>query len=183
MTIKCLQSTEACEADNGAPKPASVPPNCPQVSPATLLPAGICTYANVSATSLWQLLILQICFFSEPKQSNYYIQLCMDVACEQFYTPEELRCMEASADGVHAKAREGRLPQTCFHETRGRGGGLKRTKFFFGARCELISPHALLAFPGLLVSKMKCRGCMLGIHLMGPRMSVTFSPAHICWKI
>ncbi|KAK9904144.1 hypothetical protein WJX75_005380 [Coccomyxa subellipsoidea] len=91
------ESTEACEADNGAPKPASVPPNCPQVSPATLLPAGICTYAN-------------------------------------FYTPEELRCMEASADGVHAKAREGRLPQTCFHETRGRGGGLKRTKFFFGAR-------------------------------------------------
>lgn len=45
--------------------------------------------------------------------------------------------MEVGADVVHAKAREGRLPQTCFHETRGRGGGLKRTKFFFGARCGL----------------------------------------------
>ncbi|CAL8470831.1 g10373 [Coccomyxa elongata] len=51
-----------------------------------------------------------------------------------FYTAEELRQMEGCADGVHEKAREGRLPPTCFHETRGRGGALKRTKFFFGAR-------------------------------------------------
>ncbi len=56
---------------------------------------------------------------------------------EQFYTAEEVRQMEGCADDVHAKAREGRLPSTCFHETRGRGGALKRTKFFFGARCEL----------------------------------------------
>lgn len=48
--------------------------------------------------------------------------------------------MEGCADGVHEKAREGRLPPTCYHETRGRGGALKRTKFFFGARCELQLP-------------------------------------------
>lgn len=59
---------------------------------------------------------------------------------EQFYTAEELQQMEGCADGVHEKAREGRLPSTCFHETRGRGGALKRTKFFFGARCELQLP-------------------------------------------
>ncbi|BDA45580.1 probable RNA demethylase ALKBH5 at C-terminar half [Coccomyxa sp. Obi] len=51
-----------------------------------------------------------------------------------FYTAEELQQMEGCADGVHEKAREGRLPSSCFHETRGRGGALKRTKFFFGAR-------------------------------------------------
>jgi hypothetical protein len=53
----------------------------------------------------------------------------------QFYTEDELRRMEAGADEVHAKAAAGRLPGSCFHDTRGRGGALKRTKFFFGARC------------------------------------------------
>lgn len=61
---------------------------------------------------------------------------CLCHLSVQFYAAEALARMEAGADGVHAKAEAGRLPPTCFHETRGRGGALKRTKLFFGARCE-----------------------------------------------
>ena len=59
------------------------------------------------------------------------------VPCKIF-SAEEMQAIEAAADEVQTKAMEGRLPQTCFHESRGRGGNLRRTKFFFGARCM---PH------------------------------------------
>lgn len=38
-------------------------------------------------------------------------------------------------DELDAQSHEGRLPEACFHRTVARGGGVKRTKFFFGARC------------------------------------------------
>jgi hypothetical protein len=53
----------------------------------------------------------------------------------QIFSDAELAAMEAGADGVDARARAGCLPQACFQTTLARGGGLKRTKLFFGARC------------------------------------------------
>ena len=52
----------------------------------------------------------------------------------QVFSPAELGEIEAASDEVDAKARSGRLPHACFHSTYAKGGGLKRTKFFFGAR-------------------------------------------------
>jgi hypothetical protein len=40
----------------------------------------------------------------------------------------------AAADGVDAQSRAGLLPDTCYHRSVARGGALKRTKYFFGAR-------------------------------------------------
>ena len=53
----------------------------------------------------------------------------------QFFTEAELRGLEAAADGLHAKAGT-RLPPTAFHQTHALGGALRRTKMFFGARCQ-----------------------------------------------
>ncbi len=52
------------------------------------------------------------------------------------FSPEELQAIEAAANELQTKATEGRLPKTCFHESRGRTGNLKRTKYFLGARCK-----------------------------------------------
>ena len=97
----------------------------------------------------------------------------------QLFTPEELAALERESDGVDARARDGCLPETCYHHTSAwvlavtlccccclacarclpaclpplpaplpacaptpllrvravaKGGGLKRTKLFFGAR-------------------------------------------------
>ena len=52
----------------------------------------------------------------------------------QAFEPSELAAIEDASDGVDARARSGLLPETCYHATSGKGGGLKRTKFFFGAR-------------------------------------------------
>lgn len=76
--------------------------------------------------------------------------------CLQFYSEAELRGMEGGADEVHAKAAAGRLPKQCFHETRGRGGALKRTKFFFGARCK--HPSSIL-YPHLCVNLQELCPC------------------------
>ena len=68
----------------------------------------------------------------------------------QFFSEAELQCLEEAADGMHAKA-ETRLPPTAFHETHAVGGSLRRTKMFFGARCEqkLACGHAALRMPHL----------------------------------
>ena len=42
------------------------------------------------------------------------------------------------ADGIDAASHAGRLPPECFHRTGARGGALKRTKYFFGARWVLV---------------------------------------------
>ena len=62
--------------------------------------------------------------------------------------------MEAGADGVDERARAGCLPQACFQTTLARGGGLKRTKLFFGARCapgdlhmEACPPNSTMLAP------------------------------------
>lgn len=63
------------------------------------------------------------------------------------------------------KAREGRLPESCFHTSHAKGGGLKRTKFFFGARYLVVllhpynaalahMPHGSCAAPTLLVATL-----------------------------
>lgn len=52
----------------------------------------------------------------------------------QMFSEGALEEMERGADAVDAKARAGKLPAECWHTTLGRGGLLKRTKFFFGAR-------------------------------------------------
>lgn len=52
----------------------------------------------------------------------------------QFYSPEELKAIEAGADNVNSKAGAGMLPPECYHVTAGKSGSAKRTKFFFGAR-------------------------------------------------
>ena len=53
----------------------------------------------------------------------------------QFFSKAELQGMEAAAKATHAKA-DNRLPPAAFHKTHSQCGGLKRTKMFFGARCE-----------------------------------------------
>lgn len=66
------------------------------------------------------------------------------------YSLHHLVAIEKASDGVDKAAREGKLPQSCFHSSFGKGGTLKRTKFFFGARYlwtreQLSSPHAAVA--------------------------------------
>ena len=59
-------------------------------------------------------------------------------AAVQFFTEAELRGLEAAADSLHAKAGT-RLPPTAFHQTHALGGALRRTKMFFGARCQPLA--------------------------------------------
>ena len=47
-----------------------------------------------------------------------------------------MAALEAQADSLDGAARAGQLPQSCFHVNETRLGALKRTKMFFGARCE-----------------------------------------------
>ena len=50
------------------------------------------------------------------------------------YTLKELENLEACADRLQKSAEEEKLPSTCYHTTVTKSGGLKRTKYFFGAR-------------------------------------------------
>lgn len=52
----------------------------------------------------------------------------------QVFSSAQLSDIELRCDSIDTAAREGRLPATCSHSTFNKGGGLKRTKFFFGAR-------------------------------------------------
>lgn len=52
----------------------------------------------------------------------------------EVFATEEVTSIEGCSDTMDTAAREGKLPAECFHTTQGKGGGLKRTKFFFGAR-------------------------------------------------
>lgn len=63
--------------------------------------------------------------------------LAAPAACllHQVFSSEELAEIESKSDTVDQKARAGLLPDACFHTSYAKGGGLKRTKFFFGARC------------------------------------------------
>ena len=56
----------------------------------------------------------------------------------QIFSPEEMNSIEARADDIDRDAREGFLPEQCYHNSQNRAGALKRTKFFFGARCKRI---------------------------------------------
>ncbi|GMH40289.1 hypothetical protein BSKO_08193 [Bryopsis sp. KO-2023] len=65
----------------------------------------------------------------------------------ELFSPDELKMIEDMADGVHEMSLNDQLPDECFHESVGRGGNLKRTKFFFGARYlwtrdQLADPNA-----------------------------------------
>lgn len=62
----------------------------------------------------------------------------------QFFSEDELQGIETAANEMHAKAEAGRLPPVAFHNTHTHGGGLKRTKMFFGARCEPLDNHPLV---------------------------------------
>ena len=53
----------------------------------------------------------------------------------QVFSEAELAGLEAGADEVDLASRAEQLPSSCFHVNRTRAGGLKRTKFFFSARC------------------------------------------------
>lgn len=66
------------------------------------------------------------------------------------FTSKELNEVERKADEVHEDAQMGLYPPECFHPTIGRSGGLKRTKYFFGARYlwtkdQLADPNAQVA--------------------------------------
>ena len=63
----------------------------------------------------------------------------------QVYTEAEMQSIEGRADSVDSDARAGNLPLQCFHTSQSRGGNLKRTKFFFGARCEPLIPQVASA--------------------------------------
>ena len=63
------------------------------------------------------------------------------------------RCTLLSAhlptpDELDAQSHQGRLPETCYHRTLARGSsGVKRTKYFFGARC--VWHGCIMPQPGL----------------------------------
>ena len=60
------------------------------------------------------------------------------------FSEAELTALEAEVDMLDGRARTQALPPACFHVNRTRAGAqLKRTKMFFGARCE--PPATLLA--------------------------------------
>lgn len=52
----------------------------------------------------------------------------------QIFSDDELKEIESMADQVQKMAHDDLLPKECYHDTLGRGGNLKRTKYFFGAR-------------------------------------------------
>ena len=56
----------------------------------------------------------------------------------QVFSEAEMAAMEAQADVLDSQTRAGQLPPSCFHVNRTRSGALKRTKMFFGARCECL---------------------------------------------
>jgi hypothetical protein len=68
----------------------------------------------------------------------------------EVFSPNQLSDIELRCDSIDTAAREGRLPTTCSHSTLNKSGGLKRTKFFFGARYlwtreQLAAPDAHVA--------------------------------------
>ena len=65
-------------------------------------------------------------------QANGAVQMRVSM---QVFGAAELAALEAGADQVDGSARAGQLPPSCFHVNCTRAGALKRTKFFFGARC------------------------------------------------
>lgn len=56
----------------------------------------------------------------------------------ELFHQEELQAIEQSADEVHEKAWDGLLPPSCYHRSFSKGGVLKRTKLFFGVRCDCL---------------------------------------------
>jgi hypothetical protein len=104
---------------------------------ATALPTKLPT--NILATSLAKTTASGILF---PVGVTTY---------NEIFTPTQLTNIELQCDHIDTSAREGRLPATCSHSTLNKGGGgLKRTKFFFGARYlwtreQLAAPDAHVA--------------------------------------
>ena len=111
-----------------------------------LLPVGITTYTEVSANlrahtvecspQLGDLKSFCQCCQCMPLR-QLCSQLCKQGNAAQFFSEAEMQRLEAEADGTHAKA-DARLPLTAFHKTHALGGTLRRTKMFFGARCEFF---------------------------------------------
>ena len=97
-----------------------------------LLPVGITTYTEVSVRHAKRDLehMDYVRYASASAHASHQLQPCV-----QFFTEAELQGLEAAADGLHAKAGT-QLPPTAFHQTHALGGSLRRTKMFFGARCE-----------------------------------------------
>ena len=83
--------------------------------------------------------------FTIHKRSVFQGVHCQNSRFLQIFTPEEMISIEAKADGLDRDAREGFLPEQCFHNSSNRAGVLKRTKFFFGARCEESDPINLFS--------------------------------------
>ncbi len=107
-----------------------------------LLPVGVTTYTEVGHTADWG--FKTDCFLGTASVicNLGVVSGHMDktkAMAAQFYSEAELQHLEAASDGLHAKAAT-RLPPTAFHQTHAVGGGLRRTKMFFGARCERPAP-------------------------------------------
>lgn len=111
-----------------------------------LLPVGITTYTEVSVnfeishgrllSTAWDLKSFCLCCPCMPLR-QHCSQLCKQGSAAQFFSEAEMQRLEAEADGMHAKA-DARLPPNAFHKTHALGGGLRRTKMFFGARCKFF---------------------------------------------
>ena len=111
---------------------------CQQAAP-KLLPVGIHTYTDVSVDGVDETLT----FWQQQSQCLPGVKLTNDMET-QFYTADELAGIEAAADMLQKAAQTGRLPRQCFHQSLGQGGGLKRTKFWFGARCACCTFNVAL---------------------------------------
>jgi hypothetical protein len=97
---------------------------------------------------------------------------------EGVFSPSELASIEADADSLDAAARAGRLAPACFQATHTQGGGLKRTKFFFGAR--YLWTHEQLAAPDAHVA----RGVRVDVPAVPGwmRVSVWFADNRKRWR-
>lgn len=133
-----------------------------------LRPVGITTYTEVSRRVVecgvprHHRMFACACLHLQP-----CVRCCLGEAATvalQFFTEAELQSLEAAADSTHGKAGT-QLPPTAVHQTHALRGGLRRTKMFFGARCE---PHAL---PG---PQMAWTDYWLGRHALLPCQTECF---------
>ncbi len=82
---------------------------------------------------------------ASPRKLFFHVHSLMPGIHSQVFGEGELAAIEAAADATAARGRRGALPLECMCESHGRGGGLRRTKFFFGAHgigFESRIPHS-----------------------------------------
>ena len=121
-------------------------------APAGLLPIGVTTYtqlfsdaelaaieaaAGAGVGQRGGICAAQQCATRKHHVMRAWLRLCfrcLHLAAQKCSGVALTPLSAAPSDELEAESHTGRLPEACIHRTAARGGGLKRTKFFFGAR-------------------------------------------------